>query len=117
MGDEHREKRRFPRVPSENAVLMRKLGGDAEEALVKTRVVGLGGCMFVSQEAVEAGSSVELLISVGGRVVKTQARVAWENPRPQGGYEVGVEFLSVAPKDRHVLEVLLAEKTPATHKA
>jgi hypothetical protein len=117
MVDEHREKRRFPRVPSENVVLMRKLGEDAGEALVKTKVMGLGGCLLVSQEAMKPGTTVELLISVSGRVVKTQARVAWENMRPEGGFDVGVEFLAVEPADRHILEVLLAEKTPDTHKA
>jgi len=106
MADQHPNKRRFPRVPSENAVLVKKLGPEAHEDFVKTRVIGLGGCMFVSDVPLGVDSPVELLISVKGQVAKARARVVWEQPAGTGRFEVGVEFVSIGAADRVILERL-----------
>ncbi|MDW7711939.1 MAG: PilZ domain-containing protein [Deferrisomatales bacterium] len=99
-------KRRFPRIPSENAVLIKKLGPEESEGFAKTRVVGLGGCMFVSDERLGVDSCLDLLISVRGRVVKTRGRVAYEVDTGGGELEVGVEFLEISPHDRAILQEL-----------
>lgn len=103
-------KRRFPRIPSENAVLVKKLGPADMEGFAKTRVVGLGGCMFVSDEPLGVDAYLDLLISVRGRVVKTRGRVVYEIPREGDEVEVGVEFLEISPHDRDIIEELFPER-------
>jgi hypothetical protein len=109
MPDKPREQRRFPRVPAEKALLVKKIGDETSESLAKTRTVGGGGCMFVHHEPLGVGAHIELLISLPGRVVKTQGRVVWEVATDPGRVEVGVEFLSISPKDRRALEKALTE--------
>ncbi|MGD1146762.1 MAG: PilZ domain-containing protein [Thermoanaerobaculaceae bacterium] len=113
MPDKPREQRKFPRVPAEKALLVKKIGDEASESLAKTRTVGGGGCMFVHHEPLGVGARVELLISLAGRVIKAQGRVVWEVIVETGRVEVGVEFLSISPKDRQAIENALAEQTPA----
>jgi hypothetical protein len=105
MADEYPEKRRFPRLPAEHAVLVKALGPGETEEFAKTKTVGLGGCMFVSDTALGLGSAIELLISVRGGVVRAQARVVYEIPA-EGGFKVGVEFLRMATGDLKLLQAL-----------
>ncbi len=111
MTDTPREQRKFPRIPAEKTLLVKKIGDEASESLAKTRTVGGGGCMFVHHEPLGVGSGVELLISLGGRVLKAHGRVVWEVVTEPGRVEVGVEFIAISPKDRKALEALLAEPT------
>lgn len=112
MADEHREKRRFPRIPAEYAVLVKRLGPGEVEEFAKTRTVGLGGCMVVSDGPLGLGAGVELLISVRGGVVKAHGRVVYEVPRGEKVYEVGVEFLRMSTGDLKLLQALF-ESQPA----
>jgi hypothetical protein len=105
--------RRFPRVPTENALLVKKMGEEGSELLAKTRTVSCGGCMFVYHESVGVGTAVELLISLPARVIKAQGRVVWETVTAPGHVEVGVEFLHIAPEDRRALEAALATQPVA----
>jgi hypothetical protein len=105
------KKRRFPRVPAEHSILVRLLGGPRFEGFARTRTIGLGGCMFVIPESLGYGSLIELLIAVDGRVLKTDARVAYEIRKGRSQHQVGVEFLRVAPGDRAVLDGLIAAAT------
>jgi hypothetical protein len=108
MPDQPSEQRRFPRIPSENALLVKKLGDEESESLAKTRVMGGGGCMFTHEASLGVGSTVELLISLPQRVLKARARVVYELPTKPSGVEVGVEFLGVDAEDRHALDALLS---------
>lgn len=110
MPADYPEKRRFPRISSDNPVLVSKLGPETLERFARTRVVGLGGCMFVADGSYGVGSPVEILISVQGRVVKARARVVWESPTPDDKMEIGVEFLAIDDTDRRILEKLFAER-------
>jgi PilZ domain len=96
-------KRRFPRIASQHAVLVTKAGPEKLEEFAKTRDLGLGGCMFLSEEAIGVGSVIEVLISVAGRVVATTARVVYENAGDRR-FEVGVEFLRLHASDREFLQ-------------
>jgi len=111
MTDTPREQRRFPRIPAEKPLLVKRIGDDASESLAKTRTVGGGGCMFVHHEALGVGSAIELLISLHGRVVKAAGRVAWEVVVEPGRVEVGVEFVMISDEDRRVLEGALAKQS------
>jgi hypothetical protein len=96
-------------------VLVRLLGGPRFEGFAKTRVIGLGGCMFVNPESLGYGSLMELLISVQGKVIRTDARVAYEITKGRE-HQVGVEFLRLTPSDRALLSSLVA-RTQAEEKA
>ena len=106
MADDYALKRRFPRIPSENAILVKREGVPEVEGFSKTRVVGLGGCMFTSDEPFGVGSIVEILISVRGRIAKTLGRVVYERPVRDLQVEVGVEFLGISSPDREVIQTL-----------
>lgn len=106
MDENHHDTRRFPRISSEHVVMFRRLDESGEEDLAKTRVVGLGGCMFVTDEPLETGALLELMISVERRVVRCQARVVYVTEQDPENWQVGVEFLEVPESDRGVLASL-----------
>jgi len=106
MTDEYSQKRRFPRIPSENAVLVRKIGEEPLEGFATMRTVGLGGCMFVHDASLGRGSVLEILISIKSWVVKATAKVVYENPKEGKAVEVGVEFIDISAADKAVLETL-----------
>ena len=107
---EYVNKRRFPRIPAQHALLVKRLADDGSEALARTETMGGGGCMFVHDAPLGIGAHVELLISVRGAVVKSRGRVAWESTRDDGRIEVGVEFTEVSDQDRGIIETLLREQ-------
>ncbi len=103
------QRRRFPRVPSKNAVLVKKLDEESHiEGFVKTRELGLGGCMFTSDEELGVGSYLNLLISVKGKVATVIVRVIYETPQKDGDFGIGVEFIRISKEDRRLIEVLWA---------
>jgi hypothetical protein len=104
--------RRFPRIPAKHAVMVRLLGGQPFEEFARTRVLGPGGCLFVSQESLGFGSLMELSIAVQGRVLKTDARVVYEVERDGREHHVGVEFLRISPADRWFLESFVDVRAP-----
>jgi hypothetical protein len=91
--------RRFPRVQAEHAVMVRLLGTFPFEEFARTRVIGPGGCMFVSQESLGFGSLMELSIALQGRVLKTDSRVVYEISKGSNEHQVGVEFLRISPAE------------------
>jgi len=108
MADDYSNKRRFPRIPSENPVLVKKLYDQKVSSITKTQVVGMGGCMFESDKPLGVGSLLTLMIAVHERFVKAKARVVYENPKTEDKFEIGVEFLEVDSMDRIIIEALLA---------
>lgn len=106
----HPKIRRFPRVPAEHAVIVRLLGVQPFEEFARTRVLGPGGCMFVSEESLGFGSLMELCIAVQGRVVKTDSRVVYEISKSPTEHQVGVEFLRISSTDRAFIENLVAQR-------
>jgi c-di-GMP-binding flagellar brake protein YcgR len=105
--------RRFPRVSADHAVMVRLLGVKAFEEFARTRVIGPGGCMFVSEESLGFGSLMELSIAVRGRVVKTDSRVVYEIRKSSTEHQVGVEFLRISSADRSFLESLVSQRKDA----
>ncbi len=111
MSEGFDQRRRFPRIRSEHAVLVKRLTAEEVEGFAKTQTVGLGGCMFVSPDSLGIGSPVELLISLPGWIFKAQGKVVYENPREGDGTEVGVEFVSISDDDRKILEGLVGSSS------
>lgn len=99
--------RRFPRIRSENSVVLRKLGANPRGELAVTKVVGLGGCSFLHPTAQGVGATLFLAILVGDELGEAKVRVAYERPQADGTYEIGVEFLEIADRDRALLAGLV----------
>ena len=100
MTDETAPRRRYPRIASHHAVLLKKMGEHPIEEFARTSTIAVGGCSFVTSEEVGAGSSLELLIAVEGGVVNARGRVVYENEIGDGRREVGVEFTSLDDAER-----------------
>jgi hypothetical protein len=111
---DQRLNRRFPRVPSELPVRLRILGERRPEALTRTRIISPGGCMLVSNHSIGFGSLMEVTISCEGQMLHADGRVAWEKRKSPSEHEVGIEFLRITPRDRTVLEQLVAAKLDST---
>lgn len=106
-----RATRRFPRIDAQHVCMVRVLGGMRPfEEFARTRVIGTGGCMFVSQESLGFGSLMELSISMRGRVLRTDGRVVYEIEKSPTEHQVGVEFLRISPADKMFLEGLLVHQ-------
>jgi hypothetical protein len=103
--------RRFPRIRSEHPVRAVVLGGASAEEFGATRVIGLGGCSFLSPRSFGVETLLELQIPLSGGVVTADARVVYELPETGGELEVGVEFLRVPPRHLARLKALLARAT------
>lgn len=99
--------RRFPRIPAEVVVLVSNPARGKAEGFGKTRSVGLGGCCFVVPESLGVGSTLDLSLSISGRVVIAAAQVVYEKPAERG-VEVGVEFVRLEAGDRQFLRRYLA---------
>lgn len=89
------ESRKYPRLESRHAVLVRKLSGSGGEELAPTKTIAIGGCCLVTDEPMGIGSSVELLITVDHRVISAHGRVVYEFPAADGRTETGIEFLAL----------------------
>ena len=112
MGGPYDKVRRFPRIPAECPVLVRKLDGDRTTRMACTKVVGLGGCMFRNDRSFGVDTHLSLLILVRDRYIETKCRVAYEVPREDQRLDIGVEFLEISAEDQAALGQLFAE-TPA----
>jgi hypothetical protein len=100
------DQRRFPRIPSANTVLVKKIDADLEE-FARTKSVGPNGCGFLTETPLGVGAVVEILISVHQRVLNAKARVVYEMPVGEK-FEVGVEFIDLSAENRDVLNALLS---------
>jgi hypothetical protein len=112
MTDARDHHRRYPRIPLQNAVLVKKLGDDLVEEFASTRSLAIGGCGFFSQEALGEGSLLDILISIERQVVQVTARVVYEHPS-EGGFDVGVEFLKLDEQKIDLLGELLDRASKA----
>ena len=107
-------RRRFPRVPSQYEVGVRRADERKSIPLVSTvHDVGLGGCRFVSRESFGEGALLWLTIIPKKSIVEAKARVAYELPKKDKTFEIGVEFVEISPRDKATLEKILAP--PAAH--
>ena len=106
LPDQADGRRKYPRIPSKNSVLVRVLGKTEMEGFAKTEILGLGGCMFKSDVELEKGSYLDILIAVHHTVIKAFCKVAYTYRREDGAWEVGVEFLQITDTDRKLIETL-----------
>ena len=95
MTDAGPSRRKFPRIPTKNAVLVHLLGEELDEELAKTRNISVGGCMFNSPKTFRVGSAIQLLVKIGEDVVEAVARVVYTQPHVEGGFDIGAEFVFI----------------------
>jgi len=86
--------------------MLRPLEDGGEEALARTGVVGLGGCMVVHDEPLAAGRLLELIVSVRGGVIRADGRVVYCREREDGRWEAGIEFLRISDDDLKAIAAL-----------
>jgi hypothetical protein len=103
VSESNAQRRKFPRIASQNVILVRGDESASAEGLARTKALGLGGCCFVSAAPPAVGSTVELLLSLGGRVIKTRSRIVYANPVNDKA-EIGAEFVEIAAEDRDYLK-------------
>jgi c-di-GMP-binding flagellar brake protein YcgR len=107
VSESYPQRRRFPRIASENVVLVGTADQAVEEGFARTRDLGLGGCSFVNAAPIAVGTMLDLSISLAGRVVRTTSRVVYDLPEGDA-HEIGVKFLSIDPEDAELLRELFA---------
>jgi hypothetical protein len=106
-------RRRFPRIPSQYDVGVRRAEEHKSIPMVSTvDDVGLGGCRFVSKETFGVDSLLWLTILPKKGIVEARARVVYERPSRGKTFEIGVEFMEISPRDRTALEKLLVPPVP-----
>lgn len=109
MAGPYDKQRRFPRIPAECPVLVRKLDGERTTRISCTKVVGLGGCMFRHDKPFGDGSLLNLLILVRERYLEMRGKVVYEIPREDKRFDIGVEFVEISEEDLAALAVLFEE--------
>jgi len=102
-----RDLRRFPRISSQHAVLVKRLGGAEVEEFAATTTVGLGGRGFTSDEPVPGGELPEIRVSARPEVISAKAKVVYVQELPSGKQEIGVEFVGLPETDREKIQLLL----------
>jgi hypothetical protein len=88
-------RRQYPRIPSENVVLIHRIGPAEQTGKGTARQLGLGGLMISSVEPLGVDSFLRLRITIDADVVEATGRVVWEKPADDGSYDVGVAFISI----------------------
>ncbi len=100
------EQRKFPRIASHHAVLVRKIGVQQNEEFAATKTMGLGGCSFYSADSFSLGTLLVILISLRQDVIKVKAKVVYEQLIGDGKREIGVEYMALSETDRERIKQL-----------
>jgi hypothetical protein len=113
MADYSRQ-RRFPRIASQNPVMVTRSDDEHVGSLTLTQTLSVGGCLAITDEKLGNGATVKVVISVHGQVVEALGRVVYEARRKDGRFDAGIEFLRLPALDRVVIERLFesAEDDP-----
>jgi c-di-GMP-binding flagellar brake protein YcgR len=85
-----------------------RLRGTAR-AEVPARLVdlSLGGAALQLEAALAQGEIHDFALELDGETLWVQAEVRRCRPAPRGGYEVGVEFVGIDPRDKQRLQAYL----------
>jgi len=87
-------RRQYPRISSENVVMIHRIGPVEQAEMATARQIGLGGLMISSVESLGVDSYLRLTITIDNEVVEATGRVVWERPA-DGAFDVGVAFVSI----------------------
>lgn len=104
---ERQERRRFPRIRSENLVLVKKVDEKPEKAVARSVDVGMGGCRFVNDYRLGKGEVVEMVLVFDKDFIEVVGRVLYELPRDDGRFDIGIEFAVIGKGDKERLQRLV----------
>ena len=104
-------RRQFPRIPTENVVLIHRMGPEEQREMATARQLGPGGLMVNSIDSLGVDSYLRLMLTIDHEIVEAIGRVVWEKPGKDGGFDVGVAFVSIdgAHSDRIMAEMVQAD--------
>ncbi|PLX42455.1 MAG: hypothetical protein C0609_09480 [Deltaproteobacteria bacterium] len=96
-------KRRFQRIrtDAEAKISAPIMGGVPERARVGE--LGLGGCLFYTEEKIGVGRMFMLYLNLNGREVSAVVKVLYDYVNDEGKVCSGAEFLDVEDEDLAVL--------------
>lgn len=103
-------RRQYPRVPTENVVLIHRIGPAEQKEMATARQIGLGGLMISSVDSLGVDAYLRLAITIDNEVVEATGRVVWEKPAEDGSFDVGVAFVSI---DSAHSETIMAQMAQA----
>jgi c-di-GMP-binding flagellar brake protein YcgR len=69
--------------------------------------LSLGGALLHLQAGLVKGEIHDFALDLDGETVWVQGEVRRCDPAPRGGYEVGMEFVGIDPRDQRRLESYL----------
>lgn len=107
MTNDTPSRRKYPRLPATNALLVQLLGDTMDEELARTRNISAGGCMFTSPKSFRVGAAIQLLIKIGDDVLEAVARVVYTIPGASGDHDIGAEFIFIQEAHRKKILDLL----------
>jgi c-di-GMP-binding flagellar brake protein YcgR len=74
--------------------------------------LSVGGALLVQRTALEVGAIHDFAIEIGGQTISVQAEVRHCQAADRGaGYQIGVEFVGVAPHDQRRLREYLQSRS------
>ncbi|MCK4851608.1 MAG: PilZ domain-containing protein [Candidatus Omnitrophica bacterium] len=99
------DRRRFIRISEHHLLRYRVI--DKDEEMSFTRNISVGGVLFHCREQLPQGSMIELDMNLPpySRPIRAMAKVLRVEPlRKVGGFDIGVEFVSVDEDARNFLD-------------
>jgi c-di-GMP-binding flagellar brake protein YcgR len=72
--------------------------------------LSLGGALLHLQAGLVEGEIHDFALDLDGETVWVQGEVRRCRPAPRGGYEVGVEFIGIDPRDQRRLKSYLRSR-------
>lgn len=82
--------------------------------LASMRDVSAGGVAVVAPQMIPVGSQIRIEIRVPplGRSIQARARVVRCLPMREGGFDLGIQFLEIDPKDRKEMDEAIKKSVP-----
>lgn len=102
-----KEKRRFPRLESVNLVSYTQLDDEQnpmDMGICKSLDLSVGGVTIETHKPLMVNSSLEMVIALGERLIKSKGRVVHSRKMGRERYDVGVCFNEVDEGDKAVIE-------------
>ncbi|PLX43564.1 MAG: hypothetical protein C0609_07935 [Deltaproteobacteria bacterium] len=95
-----------PRLQESHAMLVHRCN-DGVERLAKSGNLSFSGCAFSSDLPLGKGESIEILLSIDGRVVEVRGEIVRKRTLGEVAYEMGVRFTRVPMRAQRMLGSLM----------
>ena len=98
------ERRAFRRLDTSLKVRIRPAPNGQDDSVdTKTSNIGAGGIAFFYDEPPTIATEVYGEIQIDGRTPRFRGHIARVEELPQGGYEIGLEFIEISSEDRDLI--------------